>query len=304
MGNRNYIHFISLFFAMVFWGASFVLTKHLLIDFDPIYIIFARLLISSVIFVATSLILYKKEFLIQKKHFVLFLSLAFFEPLVYFLFETYSLQLIDPSIVSVIIATIPLFIALFAYYFLKENLTQKNMVGVVMSVIGIVIMLFPEFYTSSINLSGVGLAFGAVFSTIGYNLFLNKIPRNYSSILVITWQNLIGLIAFTPILFIMNSGSEVMKQTEALGDTKNLVFLILLAVFCSSIAFILYIKGVRAIGTARSNIFTNLIPVITAFISFAFFDENITWNKVLGIITVISGIFLVQMKRQKTNNRE
>lgn len=299
MGNNTYIHYISLFFAMLFWGASFVLTKHLLIDFNPIFIIFARLLISSLIFVSTTLILFKRKFFIQKKHFILFISLAFFEPFVYFIFETYSLKMIDPSIVSVIIATIPLFMALFAFYFLKEFLTRKNMFGVVLSVAGIVIMLFPEFYGSTINFLGVGLAFGAVFSTIGYNYFLQKVPHQYSSLLVITWQNLIGLAAFIPILLIMNTKTELKLQFDSLGDYKNLLFLILLAVFCSSIAFILYIKGVRAIGTARSNIFTNLIPVITASISFFLFDEAITWNKVIGIITVISGIFLVQMRSKR-----
>lgn len=299
MGNNTYIHYISLFFAMLFWGASFVLTKHLLIDFNPIFIIFARLLISSLIFVTTTLILFKRKFFIQKKHFILFISLAFFEPFVYFIFETYSLKMIDPSIVSVIIATIPLFMALFAFYFLKEFLTRKNMFGVVLSVAGIVIMLFPEFYGSTINFLGVGLAFGAVFSTIGYNYFLQKVPHQYSSLLVITWQNLIGLAAFIPILLIMNTKTELKLQFDSLGDYKNLLFLILLAVFCSSIAFILYIKGVRAIGTARSNIFTNLIPVITASISFFLFDEAITWNKVIGIITVISGIFLVQMRSKR-----
>ncbi len=299
MGNNTYIHYISLFFAMLFWGASFVLTKHLLIDFNPIFIIFARLLISSLIFVTTTLILFKRKFFIHKKHFILFISLAFFEPFVYFIFETYSLKMIDPSIVSVIIATIPLFMALFAFYFLKEFLTRKNMFGVVLSVFGIVIMLFPEFYGSTINFLGVGLAFGAVFSTIGYNYFLQKVPHQYSSLLVITWQNLIGLAAFIPILLIMNTKTELKLQFDSLGDYKNLLFLILLAVFCSSIAFILYIKGVRAIGTARSNIFTNLIPVITASISFFLFDEAITWNKVIGIITVISGIFLVQMRSKR-----
>lgn len=304
MGQRHFIQYVSLFFAMVFWGASFVLTKHLLINFNPIFIIFTRLLISSIIFVTTSLVLFKKKFFIEKKHIVLFLALSLFEPLIYFLFETYSLQLIDPSVVSVIIATIPLFMAIFAYYFLKELLSRKNMIGVVLSVLGIVIMLFPDFYGSTINFLGVGLAFGAVLSTIGYNYFLNRIPHHYAPILVITWQNLIGLIAFTPILLMMNSHSELSSQMASLSDGKNLVFLILLAVFCSSIAFVLYITGVRAIGTARSNIFTNLIPVITATISFFLFDENITWNKIIGIITVISGIFLVQMKKTRDKGIE
>jgi drug/metabolite transporter (DMT)-like permease len=297
MNTSKKVHYFSLFLAMLFWGASFVLTKHLLISFNPIFIIYIRLLISSLIFVSISIVLYKRKFLIRKKHILLFICLSFFEPLVYFLFETYSLKLTDPSIVSVIIATIPLFIAIVAFYFLKEILTRKNIVGVVLSVLGIVIMLIPDFIHSTINFWGVGLAFGAVFSTIGYNYFLNKIPHNYNPLVVITWQNLIGLIAFTPILLIMNSQSELIHQTSAMSDTKNILFLILLAVFCSSIAFVLYINGVRALGTAKANIFTNLIPVLTAFISFVFYGETVTWNKILGIIVVITGIFLVQSRK-------
>lgn len=301
MASKNLVHYISLFFAMFFWGGSFVLTKHLLTDFHPITVIFARLVISSVLFVIIGIAIYKRDFFISKKHILLFSALAFFEPIVYFLFETYSLQYTDPSIVSVIIATIPLFVAFVAVYFLKEAFSRSNFFGVFLSVFGIVIMLFPAFSDSSVSLIGVLLAFGAVLSTIGYNYFLKKIPHSYSPILVITWQNLFGLVAFTPLFLIMNSTESIVNQWDALADIKNLIALLLLAVFCSSIAFILYIKGVRVIGVAKANTFTNLIPVITALISFFIFNEVVTWNKIVGIFVVLTGIFLVQLKRKTSH---
>jgi len=302
MTSKNLVHYVSLFFAMLFWGGSFVLTKHLLTDFHPITVIFARLVISSILFVIIGLSIYKKDFFISKKHILLFSALAFFEPVVYFLFETYSLQFTDPSIVSVIIATIPLFVAFVAVYFLKETFSKSNFLGVFLSVFGIVIMLFPSFSDSSVSLLGVLLAFGAVLSTIGYNYFLKKIPHTYSPLLVITWQNLFGLIVFTPLFLLMNSTESIVIQWNALSDINNLIALLLLAIFCSSIAFILYIKGVRHIGVAKANTFTNLIPVITAFISFFLFNEVVTWNKIAGILVVLTGIFLVQLKRKPINH--
>jgi len=283
---------------MFLWGGSFVLTKHLLTDFNPITVNFARCVIASLIFAICCIILYKNKFKIAKKDLKLFIGLAFFEPFIYFIFETYSLQLCDASVVSVIIATIPLFVALMAVVVFKEKLSHLNFFGVVLSISGIVIMLWRNFGHSNFSFFGILLAFGAVFSTIGYNYFLRRIPTTYSPIVVITWQNIIGMVAFLPLVLIVNNTETVVSQYHALGDLKNLSFLLFLSIFCSTIAFILYIGAMRVLGLARTNIFVNLIPVMTAIIAFYILKEEITISKILGIIIVIAGIFLVQYKRQ------
>jgi drug/metabolite transporter (DMT)-like permease len=283
---------------MFLWGGSFVLTKHLLIDFNPITIIFVRCLIASLVFALFCLIKYKKEFKIAKNDLKLFIGLAFFEPFVYFLFETYSLQLCDASVVSVIIATIPLFVALMAVIVFKERLTSLNFFGLFLSISGIVIMLWKSFTHSDFSFLGIFLAFGAVFSTIGYNYFLRRLTTSYSPIIIITWQNIFGLIAFLPLVLIVNNSETVSLQYQALGDAKNLTFMLMLALLCSAVAFILYIDAMRTMGIARTNIFINLIPVMTVGIAFFVLNEAITLPKILGIVIVIVGIFLVQQKRR------
>jgi len=284
---------------MFLWGGSFVLTKHLLTDFNPITINFARCVIASLIFAVCCAILYKNKFVIAKKDIKLFIGLAFFEPFIYFIFETYSLQLCDASVVSVIIATIPLFVALMAVFVFKEKLSRLNFFGVVLSISGIVIMLWRNFSHADFRFFGVLLAFGAVFSTIGYNYFLRKIPTTYSPLVIITWQNILGLLAFLPLVVLVNNTETIACQYHALGNIKNLSFLLFLSIFCSTIAFILYIGAMRILGLARTNIFVNLIPVMTAIIAFYVLNEEITLHKILGIVIVISGIFLVQYKRKK-----
>ena len=297
MPHKNYKYYIYLLFSMFLWGGSFVLTKHLLIDYNPITITFIRCVIASLIFASFCLIVYKKEFKIAKKDLKYFIGLAFFEPFIYFLFETYSLKFCDASVVSVIIATIPLFVALMAVFIFKEKLSKLNFSGVIISISGIIIMLWHSVNNAGFSFFGVLLAFGAVFSTIGYNFFLRKIPTSYNTIVVITWQNIFGLLAYLPLVFIVNDVESIASQYNALGDMKNLSFLLVLAVFCSSIAFILYISAMRTLGLARTNIFVNLIPVMTAIIAFYVLNEEITIARVLGILVVIAGIFLVQYKR-------
>jgi drug/metabolite transporter (DMT)-like permease len=282
---------------MFLWGGSFVLTKHLVIDFNPISINFIRCVIASTLFATFCIIVYKKKFLIAKKDLKYFTGMALFEPFIYFLFETYSLKYCDASVVSVIIATIPLFVALMALFLFKERLSKLNFFGIILSIFGIVIMLWHNFMNTQFSFY-IFLAFGAVFSTIGYNFFLKKIPTSYSPIVVITWQNILGAIAFLPLLFLVNDSETFVYQFYALKDMQNLSFLLILSIFCSTVAFMLYIDAMRILGIARTNIFTNLIPVMTAIIAFYILKEDITIYKILGMLIVIAGIFLVQYKRK------
>jgi drug/metabolite transporter (DMT)-like permease len=206
-------------------------------------------------------------------------------------------------VVSIIIATIPLFVALMAVFIFKEKLSKLNFFGIILSISGIVVMLGHNFLDAQYSFY-IFLSFGAVLSTIGYNFFLRKIPTTYSPLVVITWQNIFGLLAFLPLVFIIenNNIETIVSQYNAFNDVLNLSFLLILSIFCSVIAFIFYISSLRVLGVARTNIFANLIPVMTLIIAFYVLNEAITINKVLGMIIVISGIFLVQFKRKQENH--
>ena len=297
MQTKPMKYYIYLLIAMFLWGGSFVLTKHLLIDFNPITIIFIRCAIASFVFAVFCGFVFKKTFTIAKKDLKFFIGLAFFEPFLYFLFETYSLQYCDASMVSVIIATIPLFVALMAVFIFKEKLSALNFFGIALSISGIIIMLWKSFTHADFSLLGVFLAFGAVFCTIGYNYFLKRLAHSYNPIIIITWQNIFGLVVFLPLVFIVNNADTFAFQFQALTSAKNLGFMLILAILCSAVAFILYIDAMRTLGVARTNIFINLIPVMTVGIAFFVLNEEITLPKILGIIIVIIGIFLVQKKR-------
>jgi drug/metabolite transporter (DMT)-like permease len=89
---------------------------------------------------------------------------------------------------------------------------------------------------------------------------------------------------------------------------ESLIPLLKLAVFASSLAFLFYTYSVQKLGAVKANIFTNLIPVLTAFFSFVFFKENLLLHNIIGIFIVISGLILsqinpVQMVKNVRNKR-
>lgn len=297
MKAKHLYSYIFLLSSALLWGGSFVLTKYLLDSYSPVSIIFFRLLFTSILSVALCLLFFKKQFFLMKGDLRYFLVLALFEPFLYFLFETYSLQTCAPSVVSVIIATIPLFVSLVAVLFFKESFSRLNFAGVVISVLGIVVMILPEFQESAMGGWGILLAFGAVLAAVGYNGAIKKIPERYNPFVIVTWQNLLGLFYFLPLFFLLNSGNALEAQMAAFSNPQNVIYLLVLAFFCSTLAFVFNVSAIRVLGIARANVFTNFIPVATAFISFLLLGEAITLYKMAGIAIVILGIFMVQRRK-------
>ena len=95
---------------------------------------------------------------------------------------------------------------------------------------------------------------------------------------------------FVPLFLIF----EVPKLDFNLVTTNSLLAVIYLGVFGSGICFILITIGIRELGAARANIFGNLIPVVTAIVSYFLLKEAMPFVKILGILIVILGLLLSQ----------
>ncbi len=288
--------FISILLAVTFWSLSFVWYKLALQHFGPITIIFLRLIISApFLFILTYVI--KKLQVIKIKDIKLFILLSFFEPFLYFVGESYGMTFISSTLAAVIVSTIPLFTPLVARYYFNERLTLTNFIGIVISIFGVVLVVFHRGFTRPVDASweGISLMMLAVFSTLGYGVMVKKLTYSYNSFSIVAYQNFIGIFFFAPLFFILEFNH--FRQVEL--NTTNLKPIIELSVFASSFAFIFFTYGVKKIGISRANIFVNLIPVLTAVFAFFILGEALTILKVTGILVVISGLFLSQLKRRK-----
>jgi drug/metabolite transporter (DMT)-like permease len=70
--------------------------------------------------------------------------------------------------------------------------------------------------------------------------------------------------------------------------------IILLSVFASCGAFVLFAYSVSHVGISKANIFSNLIPVFTALFAFLIVGDRLTLRNVIGMALVIAGLFLSQ----------
>ena len=77
-----------------------------------------------------------------------------------------------------------------------------------------------------------------------------------------------------------------------------IVPLVSLGVCCSAIAYALWAFCFSKLGASKANVYSNLIPVFTAVFSFFIIHESLTANKIIGILLVVVGLVLSQLKRK------
>ena len=260
-------------------------------------IVFFRLVISSII-LFTFVKLRKKLIMPNKQEFKYLLLLAFFEPFIYFMGESYGLQHISSTLGAVIISTIPLVSPFAAYFFLKEKVTLKNLIGIVVSFIGVILVIFELGSGLTASPLGVSLQFVAVFAAVGYTVVLNKIPNRMNNISILLFQNIIGSIYFLPFW----SAFEFKRVMNTPFDTDGFMAILKLAIFASTLAYIFFTYSIRNLGVTKSNMFTNSIPVFTAIFAWIILGEALNMQKIAGITIVISGLFIAQFKRRSLKN--
>jgi drug/metabolite transporter (DMT)-like permease len=190
-----------------------------------------------------------------------------------------------------LISTIPVFATLGAWIFFNEKLKIINYAGIILSFIGVLVFIINKDGNISYNLKGLGLLMVAVLSAVGYNLTLSRLIGSYSPVYIVNVQNIIGVILFLPLFLIFDFNNFVSTPLTF----KMLIPVIQLAAFASCGAFILFAYSVKKIGIIKANVFTNVIPIFTAFFSFLLLGEKLTVQNLVGMLVVIAGLFMSQM---------
>jgi drug/metabolite transporter (DMT)-like permease len=286
--------YLALVFSMIFWSFSFVWFKIANRDYDPIAIVFIRLCI-AIVFLSSFLWITGKFKKVKKEDRKYFFLLALFEPFFYFLGESFGLTYVSSTVGSVIISTIPVFAVIFAWVIYRERLRLINYLGVILSFAGVIIFITNNTGNIEMNPRGLALMFLAVVSAVGYNMVLHRLTHEYDPVTIVNIQNIIGAVLFLPLFLIFD-----LKDLLATGFVAESFWsIILLAVFASCGAFVLFAYSVRHLGISRANIFSNLIPVFTAIFAFFIVGDRLTVRNGVGMAVVIAGLFLSQAGKNR-----
>ncbi|UCH95553.1 MAG: DMT family transporter [Candidatus Aminicenantes bacterium] len=293
MNRKPVLVYISVLLSMLFWGMSYIWIKVVYQFYNPITTVFLRLLIAAPVQFIVVMGL-KKLQKIQRKDFQYLIMISLFQPFLYFLCESYGIKFVSPTIAAVITSTIPLFVPIAAYLVLKEKFSRLNILGLVVSFIGILLVIIKDDFSLSASPLGLLFLFLAVGAGVGYITSLRKMTLKYNPLTIVTYQNILGVFWFLPLFLLV----DVQSFLQARPSPNAVASLVMLALLASALGFILFAYGVRELGAARTSVFGNCIPVFTAVFSWLLLKEQLSLRMILGIAVVITGLFVSQVRKQ------
>jgi drug/metabolite transporter (DMT)-like permease len=288
--SRSFLLYAAIISATIFWGFSFIWIKIVYRELSPVAMVFFRFVLASA-FMLVYLTFFRNARQVQRKHVLWFVLLGFFDPFLYFLFESLGLSLVDASTAAVIVATTPLFAPVAAFLMYRERVSLGFFAGLTISMAGVFLVIVSPDYSFSASPLGVLFMFLAVISSIAYLAVLKKLSSDYRPMTIITYQNIFGLLFFTPVFILYGT------QGLSLNDFTFpvVISLVQLALFATCLAFIFYVYALHNLGINKTTIFINATPIFTAFFAWLLLGDMLSLRKIMGIAIVIAGLSLSQI---------
>ena len=296
MLTKNKIAYIFLIFATLFWSGNFIVGKAAsLFEIPPFTLNFYRWLFAWLILAPFTLkeIFKKKNYILRNINLILILgitSITVFNSIVY-----YSLNFTQVISGVLMISTIPVMIIFFCWIFKIERTNFYQILGVIFSLLGVVVIVTKADLGKLLNLNfnkGDLWMVVAMFSWALYSALLRKKKLEISQLSLLQTIISAGLVFLLPAYMI-----ELSLGYKANINLPFILTLSYVVLFPGLASFILWIKGISIIGSNRSGIFLHLIPIFSTIMAIIIFKEKFMIYHLIGAILIITGIILSSKKR-------
>lgn len=274
------------------WGTTFVSTKILLIEFQPIEILFFRFCLGLL---ALCLVYPHRLKDTGWRQELLFAGAGLCGVTLYFLFENIALTYTTASNVGVIISVAPFFTALLASWLLEgERPKPQFFLGFLTAMLGIGLISFHGSAVLKVNPIGDLLALLAAAVWAVYSILTRKISAlGHHTIQTTRRTFFYGVLFMLPALVPMRFSWGL----ERFSSPQNLFNILFLGLGASAMCFVTWNTAVKILGAVKTSIYIYMVPVVTVIFSALILKEQITWMSALGTSLTLVGLFLSQWQR-------
>jgi drug/metabolite transporter (DMT)-like permease len=278
-------------FAVFVWGLSFIATKRALVEVKPEVIVFIRQLL-GISFLLVIAVKQKQSFQINfKDHkwvFLLALVACF-----HLWIQITGLQWTSASNTGWIIGITPVFITILALILFKEKITKQQLVGIIISFAGLILLVSKGDLTSLDLISNKGdvLIISSSLTWAIYSLVSKKATLNYSPVMTTLYLFVIVAIVISPFAVSLQNISDVMNLS--LGGWSAILFLGLL---CSGVAYVLWAQALKDMNASKAGAYLYIEPFVTFFGSWLLLNEQITFLMLISGLIIIGGVVMVNRK--------
>ena len=285
-------YWVVLTFLGAVWGSAFIFIKVAAPEFGAIGLVQARLTIASLVFIP--ILLRKKYLILLKPAWKHSLVLAVTNNAIPFSLFSYGSFGADSNILAILNATTAFNTMIIALLWLGEKVTLKQLFGLVLGFIGVIILVNPESSSTSI-ISALFCLIGAAcysFSTV----FIQKYSEKTDKMVLIGWSIIFSCFIMIPLTLI--------NLPHQIPSTKALLSAIWLGSISTGLAFFGYVYLIEKIGAVKTSTVAYFLPVFGIIWGAVFLNEIITGGIILGCTTILIGVFFATSNKRKNISGE
>lgn len=287
---KKYLPYFSGVTTAGIFGFSFLFSKNALDSLNTFELLFMRFLMAVIAMTLLILIgIIKVNY--RGKNIKLLIAVALWQPVLYFIMETWGLKYTTSSEAGVMMAFIPILVTILAGVFLNEKPTKLQSLFILMSVLGVVmIVLMGNETKTGGQLKGIIFLIIAVFSAAMFNIFSRRASRNFTPIEITYFMMCLGLLVFGGVFFINGLRGGNLNLIPKMGR-EVWISIFYLGVVSSVIAFLLTNYNLSKLKASQSAVFANLTTVVSVVAGITIRHEPFSLEKVFGTVMIILGVW-------------
>ena len=292
--GRRFSPDLAIVLLVVIWGSNFSVVKAALNEFSPLAFNSTRFVLASVV-LALFLAASGTRIRFEKGDALRLVGLGLLGNVVYQALFIYGINGTRAGNAALMLSSVPLIVTVLSVGLKHETISRAGWAGVALSIAGIVLILWGG--------SG-GLSFGSdtirgdltmLAAALGWSVYTvlsSPYVQRYGTLPVTAftmWTGTVGLVAVSTPALLAQDWSSISP-----GAWGGLVFSGALAI---ALAYILWYYGIRHLGSSRTAVYSNTVPVVALIVAWLTLGEVPTWFQVAGTVLILGGIALARMRR-------
>jgi len=289
------IPYLCLAGAVLLWGTSFMATKFALTGFAPMTVIFLRMGLATCIMAAAWPRVPRSGRATGDLKWLVLLSLL--QPCLYFTLEGYAVTLTTSAQAGMVSSLVPLLVAAGAWAFLRESLSRRMLLGIGLSLGGVVWLSLGGAAAENAPNPALGnfLELLAMCCASGYMLVLKHLSSRYNS-----WQ-LTGLQVFAGAVFFLPGAlaTQPVWLVDPIGAARAVPAAAWIAVaYLGGVVtlggFGLYNQAVARLASAQAAAAINLVPLVAVLSGWFMLSEALAPGQIAACALILAGVTLGQ----------
>lgn len=296
MDRTRIVAHLSMFMACAFWGLMAPLGKDAMTHgLDGISMVTFRVVGGACLFWITSLFTEKRHVPLRDK--LMFAGAGLFGLVLNQCCYTIGLSITSPVNASIVTTSMPIFAMILSAIILKEPLTGKKAIGVLMGCSGALILILTSAAAVSDKVGDIRgdlLCLGAQFSFALYLSLFNPLIKRYDVFTINKWMFLWASLMILPFTSVHMAGIEWGSVPVRTWVEAGYVVL-----FGTYLGYILTMIGQHTLRPTVVSVYNYVQPIVSVSASIVLGISMLQWSQALAVLLVFLGVWLVNKSRAK-----